>query len=187
MKLLFLIILLLYTPPVQVDLPVRVVFVQPKGQTLTREERSLQDTRLAIGYWSALSPITTTLTIVDTQVISVEEDTYNQFEWSRPYFLEGGVTIFVIDNSDGNTPIMRGFNAQSQTHYKVIWTLTNNGPATIAHELGHILYSLPHQVDQPLDIMNTMPSAAFDAGVLGCKSLELLGGKCHKSYLPIME
>jgi hypothetical protein len=67
----------------------------------------------------------------------------------------------------------------------------SNQQATIAHELGHVLFDLPDSYLDDLacvqvDIMCD-PSVAYYNNNLGCRSREVLGHPCFRVYMPVTQ
>jgi hypothetical protein len=108
-------------------------------------------------------------------------------EWSRPSWSgPPDVTLFVIDSPYSLTGDAVG---QSQTPMGIIWVLRTDGEAfeaTVAHELGHVLYDLPHAYDAGADIMGLVPLAAYQVPMVGCASLERLGRPCARVFFPLV-
>lgn len=176
-------------PPI-VDRTVHVIFVEPAGETFTLEEQASAwlGIKHAIAYWEQLSPITTSLTLAEPQLITSTESMTGSLEWSRPYWADpADVTIFIIDSP---WPLVGDAVGQSQTPMGIIWVLRTEGldfEATVAHELGHVLYKLPHEYDaRDLDIMGLAPVGAYMEPAIGCASLAQLGRPCASLFFPMV-
>lgn len=167
---------------------VHIIYVEPQGETLTAAEQGAARAGIqgAINYWQILAPEPVPLTIAGERTITATGDIYDSFEWSRAYFAEPpDLTIFIID---GNHPLMRDYLAQSQTALGLIWALRGSGDdfaATIAHELGHVVYGLPHQYVEA-GIMGLDPTWAYQHQWIGCASLAALGAPCRVVWLPMV-
>lgn len=158
--------------------PVHVVVVG--GQA------DLASVRGAISFWEGRAQ----LQIVSTEVVTITDNPLASLEWSRPWLREdGSVTIFIIDNSDTHALLLGIAAGESQDYYGAIWVVTHGFPgedglaATLAHELGHVLFHLPDQTG--LDIMAS-PILPYERHFIGCKSLALLGTPCRRLYFPMV-
>lgn len=168
---------------------IHIVYVEPPGQTLTIEHQAAVQAGIeqAIAFWQDLAPLETTLTLADSYLITTTAPLTGSLEWSRPYFADPtDLTLFVIDSPG---PLVGDAVAQSQAPLGIIWALRGDGPgwgATIAHELGHVLYDLPHQYQDAEDIMGLVPLAAYERHMIGCSSLAQLGRPCQHLALPLI-
>lgn len=130
----------------------------------------ISDVLDAVDWWQRLSPIPIHL--------SVAEKT------PQGALATEVVPIYVLASS-----------AESYTDGYHIW-IGNDGPfraATIAHELGHVLFDLPDWYLQPgsCDLIDIMcePVSAYTSGVVGCRSLNtILSGACRvrRTFLPVL-
>jgi hypothetical protein len=189
-----LVALVLITLPVAIDRPVRLVFVQPAGETFTAEEQAeaLESVKATLSWWEELAPISTTLTISATNVITVEEGVSDPPWWIERYFEPSPfITIAIVDNSESGSDLWAGGWAGANTHYDVILAtnpdlnLPNALAALLAHEMGHVLYDLPDLYTrgcQHTDIMCN-PVTAFNERIIGCASRAVMGMPCQYRYL----
>jgi len=167
---------------------IRIVYVEPVGElfTVTEQVAARAGMQGAIDFWQALAPNPVPLLIASERTITATGDIFDTFEWSRTYFAgPPDLTIFVIDSSH---PLMRDYLAQSQTALGLIWALRGAGDdfaATLAHELGHVVYGLPHVYDET-GIMGLDPTWAYQHRWIGCASLAALGRSCHIVWLPVV-
>lgn len=187
-------VLLLIAPPAPVERNIRIVFVQPAGETFTIEEQAgvRATVETALGWWTTLSPITTTLTISATEAITVEDAVNDPPWWITRYFEPSPlVTIAILDNSESGDVLWGGGYAGANTHYDVVLItstttdLPNATAALLAHELGHVLYDLPDLYTggcQHTDIMCN-PITAYNERIIGCESRTTMGLPCHHRYL----
>lgn len=185
-RLLIIALLIHIAPP---DRCIRVVFVVPPGERLTNAEQAQAITAIAggVAFWHADLPIQS------TSVITIGVDT--SLEWSRPYLHDDAVdlTIFVIDNSTSGKLLPGGAVGQAQDYYGAIWVVLNGFPgpdglaATIAHELGHVVYDLDDLPPGLTDIMSMPPTTAYRARFVGCTSLAQLERPCSYTYLPLVK
>lgn len=181
--------LLLAGAPLDPPRPIQLIYVEPPGAVWTAEERAAAaaGVQAALDYWQELAPEPAPLAITSARVITTTADIYQQLEWSRPYVAgPPELTIFLID---GTAPLLGTSLAQSQTPLGLIWVLRGEGDdfaATIAHELGHVIYELPHQYQDAGDIMGFVPTAAYQARRVGCPSLAALGRPCASVWLPLI-
>jgi hypothetical protein len=176
---------------------IRIVFVQPAGETFTAEEqtRAGETVEAALGWWAALSPITTTLAISAAEAITVEEEINDPPWWITRYFEPSPyVTIAILDNSESGAPLWGGGYAGANTAYDVVLItstttdLPNATAALLAHELGHVLYDLPDLYTggcQHTDIMCN-PVTAFNERIIGCESRAVIGAPCRHRYLAVI-
>jgi hypothetical protein len=168
---------------------VHVVFVEPEGETFTADEQAaaLASVEHAIRYWETLSPITTSLELAEPMLITSTGSMIGSLEWSRPYWASpADVTLFVIDSP---WRLIGDVLGQSQTPCGIIWVIRGEGQwfeSTIAHELGHVLYHLPHEYDAGADIMGINPLMAYVEPTIGCASLERLNHPCRSLFFPLV-
>jgi hypothetical protein len=174
---------------------VQIVFVQQPGETFTIEEQQqvVASVKSAIVFWHDLSPVTTTLAIASTELLTTTFDVYDNPQWfdaifDRPH----DITIVIIDNSSNGKPLPAGNFAGANTHYDIIVVTTkgnglpNEQAALLTHELGHVLYDLPDLYTHGCSGTDIMcnPITAYGAYTIGCVSLEYLGYPCKRIYLP---
>jgi hypothetical protein len=188
-----------------VNYTVRIVYVQPAGETFTAEERAYayQSVQAAAVWWEELSPITTTLDIVDTtEVLSPSFDVYAHHEQLFaegvvvPAVSPGEMLLFIVDNSTSRRELTGGWgSADGLGYYRGAVLVVNTGEiaSLIAHEFGHALYDLEDLYIQPrktpagtLDIMDYTVGIAFQQKTIGCTSLAALGKPCAQVYLPVV-
>jgi hypothetical protein len=196
MCLLITLALILFQPD-PVNRGVRIIFVQPAGETFTVEEQEQARANVeeAIGWWEELAPISTTLTISATDIITVGDAVDKPPWWITRYFEPSPyITIAIIDNSESGAPLWGGGYAGANTAYDVVLItstttdLPNATAALMAHELGHILYDLPDLYTngcQHTDIMCN-PITAYNARIIGCESQATMGVSCQHRYLTIV-
>lgn len=168
---------------------IRVVFVVPPGEQLTNAEQAEAIAAVAggVAFWHADLPIKS------TSVITIAADT--SLEWSRPYLHDASadLTLFIIDNSTNGKLLPNGAVGQAQDYYGAIWVVLHGFPgegglaATIAHELGHVVYGLDDLPPGLTDIMSMPPTVAYHAGFIGCTSLAAIEAPCHYSYMPLVK
>lgn len=190
---LLLLITLLYplTPGAPAPRLIHIVYVQPQEAsaplTLTQQAAARASIAEALAFWQDLAPQPRPLTIADERTITASGDIEDSFEWSRPAW-QGppDLTLFVINSTK---PLLGNSLAQSQTPLGLIWALRGDGDAfaaTIAHELGHVVYGLPHQYQDAGDIMGLAPIVAYQQRFLGCSTLAQLGAPCRQVWLPLI-
>ena len=177
-------LLSLLCPPARA---VYIIYVEPVGQALTVAEQTAAraGVQAAIDYWQALAPSPVPLAIASERTITATGDVTAGFEWSRAYWTNG-ITIFVIDT---DRPLLGAYLAQSQTALGLIWAVRGSGDtfaATMAHELGHVVYGLPHQYQAAIDIMGLDPTPAYQRRTIGCATLARLGRPCVAVWLPLV-
>lgn len=188
-----LLIIALLLPPAPLARAVHVFIVEPTGEQQTAAEQTFVAASVvgAIDFWHTLAPTPTELTVTDTHMITVTGDPLASLDWSRPYLTDASsdVTIFVIDTSTNHGRLLGFAAGEAQAYYGAVWAVLDGYPgpdglaATLAHELGHVLYGLD---DAPgLDIMG-YPVAAYHAHFIGCTSLAALGAPCRALYLPVV-
>ncbi len=171
--------------------PVHIVYIEPVGEIFTQQEQEQTYSYVenAIQYWQTLSPITTTLSIVDTEFLTTTEDVLEypglaSYLNNKVRISDTEVYLYIIDNSNSLRFISQDNDGLAD--YYSIWVTTSSLDSTYAHEFGHNLYNLPHQFQESIDIMGLYPKAAFDRHTIGCASLQELGSKCHIILLPIV-
>jgi hypothetical protein len=169
--------------------PIHIIYVEPPGAVWTAEEQAAAraSVQRALDFWQHLAPAPLPLSIASARLITSTDDIYDQFDWSRPYFAgPPDLTLFLID---GATPLLGQYTGQSQTPLGLIWVLYSGGAdveATLAHELGHVVYGLPHQYEEKVDIMGLAPLIAYQVPTIGCASLAALGRPCARVWLPLI-
>lgn len=184
--------LALLFPPAPVSRAVHVIVVEPVGEQQTAAEATHSAASVvgAISFWQTLAPTPTQLTVTDTRMITVTGDPLASLDWSLPYLTDASpdVTIFIIDTSTNHGRLLGFAAGEAQAYYGAVWAVLDGYPgpdglaATLAHELGHVLYGLPDAPGQ--DIMG-YPVAAYHARFIGCTSLAALGAPCRAFYLPV--
>lgn len=161
--------------------PLHLVYVEPPGAVWSLQERAdaRQGIEAALAFWQALAPTPAPapLFIIDERTITGTVDDV------LPRPSEAGLTIFVIDST---APLLGNYWALAAPG--VIWALRGDGDhfaATIAHELGHAVYGLPHAYGD-IDIMALDPMPAYAAHTIGCTTLARLGRPCTHLWLPVV-
>lgn len=191
-------------PAGPVDATVKVRFVQGTGEEITREEhdRGLADVREAMEWWTSLSPITTTLRLVDEGVFTVNYDAVGLWQLllcpDLDCYQPNEVTVFIVDNSsngrdflldDGRTTSgLSGYRDETDRMGPVL-VLTNGSAVVETHEFGHALYALPdlYYDDRPeVDIMDTLFMEAYLKRFIGWQSLHLMGVDPRQTYMPVV-
>lgn len=168
---------------------IHLIYVEPTGAIFTPAEQAAARSGIAgaVAFWQDLAPTPVPLMIADERMITATGDIYQSLEWSRPdWGTPPALTIFVID---GSTPLLGDSLAQSQTPLGLVWALRGDGDtfaATMAHELGHVVYGLPHQYQASNDVMGLDPLTAYQRRSIGCASLAELGRPCARIYLPLV-
>jgi hypothetical protein len=169
------------------SLLIYLIFVQPKGEEYTTQEQaySIEQVHKAVGFWGYTATI-------ETAFITTEQDVYTLpiDSWGILPAVEGtAITIYVVDNSQSRSLYFGSYGGYAQDYYRLATGLSSTFlAATLAHELGHVLYGLPDWYRDPTlcyatDIMCD-GVAAFNAGVIGCRTLDFIGRPCKKIYLP---
>lgn len=188
-RLLAILSLLLCVAPV--ERAARIVIVEPPGETYDAAlgVQAAQATAGAAAWWHALSPITTTVVISETQVVTTSADVLADLDWMLPYLSDNGpLTIYVLDNRVSGRLLWGDAGGTGSSAYGGFVVVTAGGgslDARIAHELGHALYRLPDVRVCTGDIMCN-PGYAYAARVIGCASLAGLGAPCKITYLPLI-
>lgn len=182
-------LLSLLFPPAPLIRDVRVVFVEPAGESFNHPHATAAQSAIesAMAFWQGHAQ----LVIVSTSIISLTGDTFGDLTWSLPMLAPNGpVTIFVLDNTLSNARLPGGDVGDAQDYWGAIWVCQFGDvlPAVLAHELGHVLFGLPDWYRVPdacahPDIMCDHV-AAFQRGFIGCQSLAFIGTSCHAAYLP---
>lgn len=180
-----------------VNAQVQVVFVQGKGEELTQDEITgkLEDIRTAITWWRELSPITTTLSLSETVVITTSYDALDNWRALPVPLVPDVLTIYVVDNSaeghgfllNGDYPEGLSYLRQGQ-FYGPLFVVTARDAAIDTHEMGHAVYGLPDLYfdDKPaIDIMDTWLWEAYMRRFIGWETLDNMGRKPFKVYFPI--
>jgi hypothetical protein len=165
------------------------VFVQPTSEpgpfAHAEQDAARSSIAAAVVFWHDHAPHPIPLVIADTRLITVAGDLAASVEWSRPdWTTPPDITIFVINTI---RPLLGDSLAQSQTPLGLVWAMRGDGEtfaATIAHELGHVVYRLPHAYGDE-DIMSLAPIAAYARQWVGCTSLARLGRPCARVWLPL--
>ncbi len=181
--------------PETVDRTIYVVFVQNPDHPLNADQMaaSMASIRSGAQFWNELAPITTTLTLAEPQVITVDGDLSASFwSWSRPYWRPvNDITFFVLDAQP--QPGISDYLAKTWAgdEATLVWGFYGAGDwfaATSAHELGHAAFLLPHALGagDGNDIMSLAPMSAYQFRSVGCTSRARLGHPCHKVFLPLV-
>lgn len=173
-------------PTAGLPAPLRVVFVTVAGGASwddAARAAALADAQAALNWWHArgIAAPSTAVDGGDLEVASVES-------WAWLPEPTGGLVLYLVANA--GIPLGIGPQGAYAGAYvnRGRMVLLQEGvvprPAAIAHELGHALLLLP---DWPapcrLDIL-CEPTAAYEAGMLGCTTLQALGMPCSYVYLP---
>lgn len=167
-----------------------IIYVQPLGETFTEDEQqqAYQNVLASAAYWQDLSPITTTLSIASTQLITTEYDVLSDpgmvLQLDSVHVSYANLPLVVIDNSNSGRYIYD--NSVGIASYAAIYVISSAGAATYAHEYGHAFYNLPHQYQSAYDIMGLDPYPAYQRHTIGCASLAVLGKPCTQIFIPIV-
>jgi hypothetical protein len=159
-------------------------FVQPKGETFTEQEQqqAVQSTQAALDFWGIDAEIRTQIIYVDNP--------YSVPTWAVSSQSEK--RLYIVDNSESGTQLLGNLAGYADFYHG--FAVVVNGsylPAVVAHEFGHLWYNAPDLYKIPgacnqLDIMCDAQSA-YNAGIIGCQTLERIGRTCYKVYLPLMK
>lgn len=165
-----------------------LIFVQPSGETYTPQEQSatMQQVSEAAAFWGYDAEIRTSILITNADVFNTSID-----EWSNIPTGNAGITVYVVDTSNTNQLFFNSYGGYAQRYYQIITAVKNtNLGATLAHELGHVLYGLPDWYLLPgkcnvIDIMCDAVSA-YNKKIKGCNTLEFIGTPCSTVMLPFV-
>lgn len=183
-----LLLILIFIIPNAIHRDVFILYVQPVGETFTQEEQqyAMNNAIAAIDYWQELSPITTSVTIIGSAVITAPDDILDD-----PYGLiwdahipDGALPIIIIDNSESRRALYAD-TILGMGYPNVMFIVNEVGPDIYAHEFGHTLYGLTDKPDI-YDIMDSFPMLAYDRHMIGCGSLAELGKPCTTIALPMV-
>lgn len=180
-------------PPQEYKEVLQVIFIVPSGEQLTdsEQEYTLQSIRNGYTFWNKDIPE------VQSSITAIDTDPYGGVitEWCICVLsATDSTTIYVIDNSSGKQLLFNSQGGYAQEYYKFIVLVYDASPvelsARVAHELGHILYSLPDFYTEPLqcqqiDIM-CYPQIAYEKRFIGCLSLAYIGAPCIRTTLPLI-
>lgn len=170
------------------SLLIYLIFVEPSGETYTPQEQAytIEQVQHATAFWGYTTQIETSMLYPQQDAFSLPLDT-----WATLPSAEGSaITIYVVDNSESRRLFFGSYGGYAQDFYRAATGLSSTFlAATLAHELGHVLYGLPDWYRDPTlcyatDIMCD-GVAAYNAGVIGCRTLDFIGRPCEKIYLPI--
>lgn len=159
-------------------------FVQPKGETFTEQEQQevIQSTQAALDFWGIEAEIRTQIIYVDNP--------YSVPTWAVSSQSEK--RLYIVDNSESGTQLLGNLAGYADFYHGFAVAVNRSYlPAVIAHEFGHLWYNAPDLYRIPgacnqLDIMCDAYSA-YNAGIIGCQTLERIGRTCYKVYLPLMK
>lgn len=171
--------------PERIDRKISVVFVEPVGEEFTVEEQAqaVQKVIDSAEFWQGFS----SLSIASTQLITTEYDVLSDpgmsLQLNNLRISAHDLPVVVIDNSNSGRYLFDKYSGLAS--YAAVYVLTSTNAAIYAHEFGHALYDLPHQYQEPVDIMSLDPQFAYNRHTIGCASLKVLGRECYKVYLPV--
>lgn len=176
---------------------VRIYIVNSPGETMIASKFPAIQSEIIRGlqFWSDLAPDHPQFEIIGLTPIDRTEDVFHTLSWSVEYASDADITIFVIANEQSRRLLFDDAAGESQEFYRFSFVVeygfpgANGFPATIAHESGHVLYSLPDLYwlcsTCPPDIMR-WPVPAFDLHFVGCESLATIGSPCETRSLPLI-
>lgn len=178
---LILALILALLPPAAPPTPVRVVLVgaftpAEQAEAVSRVER-------AVAFWEARAPQPAGAVVVTPPVLAVLPDSYPA--WLADLGFHDEYTVYIL-----NTPPYPFGPVHWHANFAQRYTVTTyNHPvsteATLAHEIGHLLYNLPDLYPcGETDIMCNPASAYPDR--LGCATLAHLGAPCQRVALPLL-
>jgi hypothetical protein len=179
--------------------PIVVTFVTPPGETTTEDEmqQGVRAVEAAVQWWQEVYADTPPTRIEVAGVFPAPNnvDVYREHEWIGA--ASNIWRIYLVDNSESKRRFtfenaeVEGFAYQGYTA-SVVLTGDWQRPAAIAHELGHVFFSLPDTYTFPVtwrcpevDLMCN-PDQAYVARTLGCRTRANLGAPCRQVWLPLM-
>lgn len=170
-----------------IELIVYLIFVQPSGEYYTPEEKTAitHTVYRATAFWGYDN------ILIYENMIYPDQDVYSLplSEWAvLPQSQPNTITIYVVDNSESRRYFFTGYLGYAQDYYRFAAVLSSSWlAATLAHELGHVLYGLPDWYLSECEGIDIMCDAiaAWQIGFIGCKSLAYIGKPCQKYYLPM--
>lgn len=165
-----------------------LIFVQPKGEAYTPQEQAytIQQVKEATAFWGYEADIRTAMLLTDKAVFELPID-----QWAAIPTGNTGITIFVVDTSKGDQLFFDSYGGYAQRYYQIITAVRNNNlGATVAHELGHVMYGLPDWYLQAgkcvaIDIMCDAVTA-YNRKIKGCLTLDFLGTPCYTLHVPLI-
>lgn len=184
--------------PERVERAVHLLLAVPPGERLIEDEAAAgqRATEAAMAFWVERSPVPTALTLADTQTITTTADAYRDTAYYRRFEVWGqpDVYVMIVDNSQSRVVFAEGAAGFADAGYGFAAAVFYGYPgqdalaATIAHELGHVLYGLPDRPGACADdvMCSPAPTAAYHARFVGCGSLAALGVPCRRIYLPML-
>lgn len=165
-----------------------LIFVQPKGEAYTPQEQAYTVTQVreAAAFWGYEADIRTAMLLTDKAVFELPIN-----QWAAIPTGNTGITVFVVDTSKGDQLFFDSYGGYAQRYYQIITAVRNNNlGATVAHELGHVIYGLPDWYLQPgkcaaIDIMCDAVTA-YNRKIKGCLTLDFLGTPCYTVRIPLV-
>lgn len=165
-----------------------LIFVQPKGEAYTPQEQAITIThvREAAAFWGYEADIHTSFLSTDKAVFQEPID-----QWTILPTGNAGITIFVVDTSSSTQLFFDSYGGYAQRYYQIVTAVRNNNlGATVAHELGHVIYGLPDWYLQQgkctaIDIMCDAVTA-YNRKIKGCLTLDFLGTPCYTLHVPLI-
>lgn len=191
MNLFLSLVLLVALLPANGFVQVRIVLVNTEHASISGDRDYVQHVTNAFAYWYRNSPLVVSHEIIEVSSIFVE-DPFSSTKWLNDYgTLHSNIIDIYILANERELIYNRISGIVLDTHNAVIIIehSTSGIEALLAHELGHAIYGIPDwykSVDMcsGIDIMCFGPKAAYDRDMLGCLTLEYLGGDCSYVYLP---
>lgn len=188
-------------PSASISRSVHLVIAVPADEVLEGVEQSaiIAQAQDALTFWQDHSPITTTLMLASDMTILDLAPSINPYAdtgYYRPFehWGQSDIYVMVVENSASRAIFAEGAAGFADPGYGFAAAVAHGYPgedalgATLAHELGHVLYGLPDRGWCSDDLMcSPSPVAAYRAGWLGCRTLETLGAPCARVWVPLIQ
>jgi hypothetical protein len=185
----FIAALLLSLSPAPVTEPVRVVLVATDEGGYTDEQQAAILARVgrALAFWSDRAPAPIATTVEAAAPLAAPGDLAL---WVADLPPHSEYTVYVVNN-EATGRALPGGSYGAASHALRFALVTSQAPlsaeATLAHEVGHLLYDLRHvcPADGGSDIMCNWVGA-YRLGKLGCGTLGQLGAPCERVGLAMV-
>lgn len=191
MNMIMSLVLLIALLPANGFVQVRIVLVNTEYASIPDDRDYIQHVSNALDYWNRNAPQYTAYEITEVSEIYIANP-YSNMSWiaGQGTLDNAELEIYIVANS--REVFLQEYAGLAVYNYNAVLVVLNSLQGLeplLAHELGHILYNLPDFYDVPglctrNDIMCFNYKQAYDRDMLGCLTLEYLGGQCNYVYLP---
>jgi hypothetical protein len=162
-------------------LPVRVILVG--AFTPAEQAEALARTQRALDFWSARAPAPV---YAEAQLAAALAAPADLSAWMASLGGHERPTVYIVKAPPYPASPLRPWASYALRYALMTYDFPLGAEATLAHELGHLIYDLEDTYPCGETDMMCNQKSAYRLGRLGCATLAQLGGACQYVALPMM-